>query len=169
MEEKPHAKPIPLSIRQKSSSRIAAVQCMYRIKINSDISTPLELYDDYMAQWREDKTFVNRAMSYGAEPDKKLFITLLSGVIEHKEAIEHIIRTHLSDKWSLERVSKLIIAILECAIFEMQFLAKLPAPIVVNEYVTITARFFDENEIGFINGLLDGMAKEAVTSKQTKE
>lgn len=158
MEER---KTIPLSIRRKSSSRLAAVQCMYRLRVNKENITPTELFDDYMLQWHEDRESVNRAMSFEAEPDKKLLLTLLTGIMEQQEEIEQVIRASLSDKWAFERISKLIIAVLTCAVYEIKFALKLPAAIIINEYVGLTSRFFEEGEVGFVNGLLDRLKKEA--------
>lgn len=152
-------KPIPLSLRRKSSARLAAVQCLYRLKMNGETLTPAELYDDYIHQWKEDKESPNRAMSFDAEPDKTLFLTLMSGVMEHAKTIDETIRANLNEKWKLERMSPVLVAIVSCAIYELKYTEKLKPAVIINEYVTLTGRFFEEQEIGFVNALLDGLVK----------
>jgi N utilization substance protein B len=154
-----HNKPVPLSLRRKSSARLAAVQCAYRMRINEDGLIPEALFDDYMVQWHEDKSSPNRAMSFDAEPDKALFRKLLAGVAENSEHIESIIKTSLNDKWKMERMNPVLIAILACAIYELKYTPALNPAIIVNEYVTLTGRFFELQEIGFVNGLLDALSK----------
>lgn len=153
-------KTVPLSLRKKSSARLAAVQCVYRLEVNRERITPQELFDDYMAQWQEDKDSPNRAMSFEAEPDRPLFLRLISGVIEKSEEVGLFIRESLNDKWKLERMSPLLIAIIACAVYEIRYSGKTNPVIAVNEYVTLTGRFFDLPEVGFVNGVLDKLAKE---------
>ncbi|MEI7669295.1 MAG: transcription antitermination factor NusB [Pseudomonadota bacterium] len=154
------AKAIPLSLLRKSSARLAAVQCIYQIKINDASLSPEELCSEYIKQWQDDKVSPNRAMSFDKEPDKKLFLKILAGTIENKEEIENIIKASLNDKWAFERISKLLTSIIACAIFEMKFSENnLKPAIIINEYVTITGRFFEENDVGFVNGLLDSLSK----------
>jgi len=152
-------KPVPLSLRRKSSARLAAVQCLYRLKINDEKVSPTKLFDDYMQQWYEDKASPNRAMSFGAAPDRTLFLKLAAGVIGNTEEIEATIQGSIGEKWKLSRMSPVLVAIISCAIYELKYLSALKPAVIVNEYVTLTGRFFGEQEIGFVNGLLDKLAK----------
>ncbi len=152
-------KPVPLSLRRKSAARLAAVQCVYRVKMNDEFITPEALFEDYLAQWEADKTSANRAMSYDAAPDKSLFLKLLSGVMEKKEALDETIQSSLNEKWKKERMSPLLLAILACAIFELKYLTSGKPLIAINEYVTLTGRFFEPAEVGFVNGVLDKISK----------
>ncbi len=129
------------------------------MRVNDDSLTPEALFDDYLTQWHEDKASPNRAMSFDAEPDKALFKKLLAGIVENSGHIESVIKTSLTHKWKIERMSPLLIAILACAIYELKYTPALNASIIVNEYVTLTGRFFELQEVGFVNGLLDALAK----------
>jgi len=153
------SKPVPLTIRRKSSARLAAVQCIYRLKLNPETITPEALCESYMEQWQDDKESGNKAMSKDAEPDKKLFLALLSAAMEHHAEIEQIIRLNMSKKWTYERVSRLMIAIIRCGIAEMKFLPNPRPSMIINEYINIAGRFFETQEVGFINGMLDNFTK----------
>lgn len=158
-------KPIPLSLRKKSSARVAAVQCLYQNKLTGDSASPEKQMENYINHWQEDYDGGDRAFSKDAEPDKGLLRKLLMAASEHKSEIEEIIRTSLNDKWTMERMSPLLVAILTCAIAELKFIGSLSAPIVIDEYVTITGRFFEATEMGFVNGLLDTLSAASGASK----
>jgi N utilization substance protein B len=154
------AKPIPLSLKRKSSARLAAVQCFYRVLLTGEALGAEELLKEYLVQWKDDKESGAHVISRDAEPDKAFLRKLLSGLMERRTDIDVLIKSSLGDKWSMERTSPLIIALLACAIFEMRYQAALAPPIIIDEYVTLTGRFFEAPEVGFVNGLLDMLAKE---------
>lgn len=153
-------KPIPASLKRKSSARLAAVQCLYRLRLMGEELGAEKLLEEYITQWKEDKDTGAHVLSRDAEPDKAFLRKLLTGLLENRADIDQLISTALSDKWKMERMSPLLLSLLACAIYEMRFLRTLAAPIVINEYVTLTGRFFEAGEMGFVNGLLDTLAKE---------
>ena len=57
-------------------------------------------------------------------------------------------------------MSPLLTSILSCAVYELKYMPNLNAGVVIDEYVTLTGRFFEPAEVGFVNGLLDTLAKE---------
>jgi transcription termination factor NusB len=56
-------------------------------------------------------------------------------------------------------MNTVLTSILACAIFELKYESRLKPAVIINEYVTLTGRFFGEQEIGFVNGFLDKLAK----------
>lgn len=151
-------KPIPLSLRKKSSARVAAVQCLYQMRVTGEHPTPEALLTNYLEHWQADHDGKDRAFSKEAEPDKSLLRKLLNSVEEHADAIDALIRASLTEKWTVERMSPLLLSILSCALAELRFLNTLNPAIVIDEYVTLTGRFFETAEMGFVNGLLDTLA-----------
>ena len=157
------SKPIPLSLRKKTSARIAAVQCLYQRKLTGENLLPEKMLENHMAHWQEDHEGGDRAFSKDAEPDKGLLRKLLITAVEHHDRIDTIIRSALTDKWTVERMSPLMLAILTGALVELKFLGTLSAPIVIDEYVTLTGRFFEGAEVGFVNGILEHLAATQVS------
>jgi N utilization substance protein B len=153
------SKPIPLSLRRKTSARVATVQCLYRLKVNDEVISPEALCEDFLAQWDDDKASKSRVLSKDAEPDRGFFRKLLVGAVEKQPEINEIIKASLNEKWTAERMSPLLLAIIAAAIYEMKWGGSLNPSIIVSEYVTMTGRFFEEAEIGFVNGVLDGLGK----------
>lgn len=152
-------KQVPPSLRKRSSARLAAVQCLYRLRLMNENMSADALMEEYMEQWKDDKESDSRVISREAPPDKSFLRKLLTGLLEKREAIDGQIKAALSDKWTMERMSPLLLSLLACAIYEMRNGTLAPA-IVIDEYVGLTGRFFEPPEVGFVNGLLDTLAKE---------
>lgn len=151
-------KPVPLSLRKKSSARVAAVQCLYQMRLTGEQAAPEDALTSYLSHWQEDHEGGDRAFSKDAEPDKSLLRKLLTTTADNAAEIDTLIRASLTEKWTVERMSPLLLAILTCALVELRFIRSLSAPIIIDEYVTITGRFFESSEMGFVNGLLDTLA-----------
>ena len=64
-------------------------------------------------------------------------------------------------------MSPVLLAILACALVELRFIRSLSAPIIIDEYVTITGRFFESSEMGFVNGLLEALANPPAAESAT--
>ena len=64
-----------------------------------------------------------------------------------------MISDNLKRDWTIERISKVNLAILEIAIFEIKY-NELPFKIVINEDVEIAKKYGDEAAPLFVNGVL---------------
>ncbi len=62
-------------------------------------------------------------------------------------------------EWVLDRVEPLLHAILRAAAFELRSSAKVPAKVAIAQYVAVTEAFHDPRETGFVNKLLDRLAR----------
>ncbi len=80
------------------------------------------------------------------------------GTKRHGKQIKKQIESCLSEKWSYDRISKIDLAILEIAIFEILFL-KTPYKVAINEAVEMAKMFGDTKTPAFINGVLASIVK----------
>lgn len=87
---------------------------------------------------------------------KDLFI----GAVNDVEEIDRAIRRH-AEHWRPERMAVVDRNILRMAIFEMTRRTDTDAAVVINEALEIARRFSDEESVGFINGVLDSIRKDA--------
>jgi N utilization substance protein B len=55
-------------------------------------------------------------------------------------------------------------AILRAGAWELKYRPDIGLEVVINEYVEIARAFFDEAEARFVNGALDGIAKDVRTA-----
>jgi N utilization substance protein B len=51
-------------------------------------------------------------------------------------------------------------AILRAGAYELMFRKDVPARVAISEYVEIAHRFYDADEPGLVNGVLDALARE---------
>ena len=85
---------------------------------------------------------------------------IISGTLEHVQEIDELIKNHLSENWTLERINKVSLAILRTSIYEMKFQAGSEPKIVIDEAVNIAREYGLEDSYKFINAVLDKIGKE---------
>ncbi|HZC15895.1 MAG TPA: transcription antitermination factor NusB, partial [Caulobacteraceae bacterium] len=91
--------------------------------------------------------------------DETYFAVLVRGAVEHQARIDKAVRARLAEGWRLERIDATLRAILRVGAFEL-IGGDLPSEVVIDEYVEIAKSFFDGPEAGFVNGALDGIARD---------
>ena len=144
----------------KRAARIAAVQALYQMDLTQVPSKSVVFEFQNYRFGHEDEPGYTQA-------DEKFFERLVSGVVAHQSEIDPIISARLSEKWRLSRLDKTLRAILRCGAFELTQMPDIPAPTVINEYVSVATGFFDARESGFVNAVLDRMAKELRPAEMT--
>lgn len=80
-------------------------------------------------------------------------------IIKNNDELEKQISNNLKSDWKLERISKVNIALLKLAIFEMIF-KKVPYKVVINEVVELAKKYGEDTSSSFINGVLATVVKE---------
>ena len=83
---------------------------------------------------------------------------LLNGVSEHQKEIDAHISSFLV-KRSINRLSKVVLAALRLAIFEIIYIPDLDPTVSINEAVELTKKFSGKDESGYVNGVLGGFLK----------
>ena len=84
---------------------------------------------------------------------------IFNGVKEKSEDIKQIISENLKEKWTIDRISKIDLAILRVAIYEMIY-TDLPYKIVINEAVELAKKYGDDSSKAFVNGVLASVVKK---------
>ena len=75
------------------------------------------------------------------------------------EESENIVDAETKQDWTIDRISKIDLALLKLGIYEMLY-SKLPYKVVVNEVVELAKRYGDDNSKAFVNGVLASIIKE---------
>ena len=99
------------------------------------------------------------------EKVKKYIIETTNGIEEHEEEILKNISDNLKEKWEINRISKVNVALLKLAIYEILY-SKLPYKVVVNEVVELAKKYGDDNSAPFINGILANIIKKSGISEE---
>lgn len=84
--------------------------------------------------------------------------TLLEGVFDHREEIDGIISDY-SAKRKINRLSKVVLAALRLAVYEILYVDDLDPTISINEAVELTKKFSGRDESGYVNGVLGGFLR----------
>lgn len=90
---------------------------------------------------------------------KKYIRRTIKGIKEHEVEIEDNISKRLKPEWNLNRVSRINIALLKIAIYEILY-AEVPYKVAINEVIELAKRYGEENSAMFINGVLASIVKE---------
>ena len=78
---------------------------------------------------------------------------------EHREELDASIEPVL-ENWSLDRVSRIDRILLWMALAEMRFFKDIPYKVSIDEAIELAKQFSEAKASGFINGILDSLAKE---------
>ena len=81
------------------------------------------------------------------------------GIEKNKEEIISLIEKNLKADWKIDRVSKIDIAILKLAIYEIKY-KEIPYKVVINEAVELAKKYGEDTSKNFVNGILASIVKE---------
>jgi N utilization substance protein B len=158
--EEAGAKSANLSARERRArtvARLAAVQALYQMEIASaGVEAVVREFSDH----RFDADLEGERL---AEADEAFFAEIVRGVVADQAAIDRAVAKRLAAGWKLERLDATLRAILRAGAYELIERHDVPLEVAINEYVEIGKSFFDGPEPGVVNGVLDGIAKEART------
>ena len=82
--------------------------------------------------------------------------TVVGGVKEHADELDSEISACLRG-WTLARLSRVDLAIMRLAVYEMQYTG-LPAAVAINEAVELTRKYSGEESCPFVNGVLGSIS-----------
>ena len=83
---------------------------------------------------------------------------LVQGVAEHRAEIDGRIG-QTATQWRIERMSGVDRNLLRLGTFELLYCRDVPTSVVINEAVEIARRYGAETSPGFVNGILDEIAR----------
>ncbi len=139
----------------RSVARLAAVQALYQMETGgAGVEAVIREFSDH----RFDTDIEGQEL---AQADEAFFAELVRGVVEGQVAIDRAIVHRLAEGWRLERIDATLRAILRSGAFELMLRPDTPTEVAINEYVEIAKSFFEGPEPGFVNGALDGIARDA--------
>lgn len=141
--------------KSRSAARLGAVQALYQMEMEG---TPLptllhEFHQHRLGATIEDVTYT--------QAEESFFDDVVAGVAARREEIDGLIADKLSTGWSLDRLDRPMRQILRAGTYELLARKDVAVATVISEYVDVAHAFYDKRETGFVNGLLDAVAKGA--------
>jgi transcription antitermination protein NusB len=146
--------PTAARAQSRSAARLAAVQALYQQDMES---TPVAQLLHEFHHHRLGATI--DGVEY-ADAEVDFFDDLVKGVEARRTELDGLIAAKLAEGWSLGRLDKPMKAILRAGAYELAARADVPTGSVISEYVDVAKAFYDKREAGFVNGLLDSIARE---------
>ncbi|WP_341747539.1 transcription antitermination factor NusB [Candidatus Tisiphia endosymbiont of Dascillus cervinus] len=148
-------------ISTKTIARIAAVQAIYQYKPESPDQN-IDIVIQQMIQFYQSERVANNLNKpIKVKLSISYFELLVKSVVVNLPQIDKMISRHLTSEWQITSLPVLLLALLRVAICELQFLPNVPSKVVINEFTDITSDMLNENEVGFVNSVLDRIAKKS--------
>ena len=98
-------------------------------------------------------------IEYPKNQYKKFIKDVVTGTLERSELIEETINKNLFHDIDLVKTDKLLKIILFAAVFELMFKHNTPTKVIISEYLLASEYFLETIQIGFLNAILDKIAK----------
>ena len=122
-------------------------------KLVFQITAQRDCYPEVVDRFAEENASLKKT-------DKKQFkyiVAAANSVFEKVDELDGIIAEHLSEEWKIERLSKMSLAILRLAVYEIKYVEDIPDTVSVNEAVELAKVYDTDDAPAFINGVLAGV------------
>lgn len=84
-----------------------------------------------------------------------------AGIIQEMSSeLDASISAYLTKGWKLSRISKISLAVLRVAVYEIMYCEEIPVSVSINEAVELTKKYSVSEDASFVNGLLGALVKE---------
>ena len=130
----------------RSQIRVLAFKLLYQIEIQKEIS------DEDMLLFFENNNI-------SSEEAKSYIKDVVKGTSTNSQEILELISNNLKKDWNLERITKVNLALLKLAIYEIKY-KDIPFKVAINEAVELAKKYGEETSPVFINGILASIVKE---------
>jgi N utilization substance protein B len=139
---------------ERSAARLAAVQALYEMEVSGKglVETLAEFEAFWIGNEIEGEQYNSAEVSF--------FRDVLSGVLANQGPLDRLIDATLDRTWPLTRIDSVLRAILRAGAFELAKRLDIPARVAIKEYVDIGGAFFEREESGMINAVLDALARQ---------
>lgn len=124
----------------RKKARDNAFKCIYQIGFENCNTDEKILDYCYLENENDDE-------------EKEYIEKVFMGVKEKLDEIDKIILSKLKN-WTIQRISKVDLAILRLSIYEINFMNDIPVKVSVNEAVELAKTYGNNDSRSFINGVL---------------
>lgn len=131
----------------RSAIREKAFELIYSLEIQKqDSSLNKEDLQEAVDLYIENNEITDKSA-------KEYIQDAILGIEKNKEKIVNQIEKNLKKDWKIDRISKIDLAILKLAIYEIQY-KELPFKVVINEAVELAKKYGEDSSKNFVNGVL---------------
>lgn len=152
MSSAPSKPSAALDTSARSAARLAAVQALYQMDV---AGTPLDEIVEEFVQHRFGQEIEG---STYAQADEAHFAEVVRGVVAEQHEIDNAVNGALAKGWTLVRLDATLRAILRAGTYEIRRCKNVPVKVAINEYVDVAHAFFEGDEPGVVNAVLDRLS-----------
>ncbi|MBE6916269.1 MAG: transcription antitermination factor NusB [Ruminococcaceae bacterium] len=138
-------------------ARELAVLSVYEYGFNANSA------EDILANLFSEDFFQNApeelSLPEGIAAQQEYITSTVLGVVSRLDELDSYIKKHAIG-WSIDRISRIAVAILRTSIYEAKYSDDIPVRVAVNEAVEIAKRYDTPETVSFINGVLGSVLKE---------
>lgn len=98
------------------------------------------------------------------EKTKQYILDVVNGIKQNEANIKKLISDNLKAEWQIERISKINIALLKLATYEIIY-KQIPYKVAINEVIELAKKYGEDNSQSFINGILASIVKDNVNNE----
>ena len=85
-------------------------------------------------------------------------VSVVKGVAEHLKELDELIEQN-AHGWSMSRISRMTMAVLRLALYEMKYVDDVPVGAAINEAVELAKTYETEETGAFVNGILGSVSR----------
>ncbi|RED53372.1 transcription antitermination factor NusB [Aestuariispira insulae] len=138
--------------KRRRAARLAAVQALY------DMSLTDHSVNAVVAEFaKRGATAELEGQEIAA--DSALFTDIVRGVVERQDDLDAMINSAMTGERNINNMEILMRCILRAGAYELVARGDIDPPLTISEYLTVVTSFFGGGEGGFVNGVLDRLAK----------
>jgi N utilization substance protein B len=139
---------------RRGAARLAAVQALYQMEIAG--TGVNDILAEFESHWIGREVEGNQYLPAEAA----FFRDVVGGVVREQRKLDPLIDQALAETWPLKRIEAVLRAALRAGAYELDHRRDVPARVVVSEYVDVANAFFDREETGMVNAVLDQIARK---------
>lgn len=139
---------------RKTATLIVYSQIFNLPYTNDSLVAPLEIVYNF-------DVFNQETYSDEIKEDKEFIDYIVNGVSTNIKHIDSIISKYLVN-WTIKKISKVDLAILRVATFEILYSHDVPDSVIISEAVQTTSEFSEQKSVSFVNGILSTISKAEV-------
>ena len=133
-------------MHQSTATREIVLQYLYACNLAKISVFSQGYWQQFMGQFLIHKISKRKARLY------------VKTIFDHQDEIDELIKKHLGEDWSIERIHKVDLNILRMFIAEV-FVFNNPIKVTINEMVQLAKKYTDDDSRKFINAAVDGLAR----------
>ena len=148
---------------ERSGARLAVVQALYEMEISG--KGVIDALAEFEAFW------IGQVIDEVEHPpaETAFFRDLLRGTVDEQRAIDQRLDAALAAGWPLRRLEAVVRAIRRAGAYEVMFRRDVPVKVAISEYVDVAHSFYEGEEPGLVNAVLDKVGRAVRPDDFTKK